>query len=133
MPGADIILAPVVKDVPVKYDVVRFNGSLLKENAFRQSAGPEVDAAWESLGVNCMRFASVGPFVYELTAVVGLTDRSVRVLPDIATQSGLLRDQVKINEKYGGGFPANVEGLHQLHCLVRHSSFAGVYCQSGAC
>jgi hypothetical protein len=24
---------------------------------------------------------------------------------------------VKISEKYGGGFPANVEGLHQLHCL----------------
>jgi hypothetical protein len=30
----------------------------------------------------------------------------------------LLPDQVKINQKYGGGFPANVEGLHQLHCLV---------------
>jgi hypothetical protein len=26
-------------------------------------------------------------------------------------------DQVQINPKYGGGFPANVEGLHHLHCL----------------
>lgn len=51
---ADILPAPVVRDVPIKYDVVRFNGSLLKENIFRQTAGPEVDAAWESLGVNCM-------------------------------------------------------------------------------
>lgn len=24
---------------------------------------------------------------------------------------------MKINPKYGGGFPANVEGLHHLHCL----------------
>lgn len=35
-----------------------------------------------------------------------------------AEQSGLAADQVKIKEKYGGGFPANVEGLHHLHCLV---------------
>lgn len=35
-----------------------------------------------------------------------------------AKQSGLAPDQVSINEKYGGGYPANVEGLHQLHCLV---------------
>lgn len=55
--------------------------------------------------------------------LAGLIDRSIRVPPDLAAQSGLLPDQVKINEKYGGGFPANVEGLHQLHCLVRHSSF----------
>jgi Mycotoxin biosynthesis protein UstYa len=44
----------------------------------------------------------------------------LRVPPDQAEKSGLLPDQVKINEKYGGGFPANVEGLHHLHCLVRH-------------
>ena len=50
---ADVLLAPVVEEVDIKYDVVRFNGSLLKENIFRQSAGPEVDAAWGSLGVNC--------------------------------------------------------------------------------
>jgi len=36
-----------------------------------------------------------------------------------APESGFKPDQVKINPKYGGGFPANVEGLHHLHCLVR--------------
>ena len=40
--------------------------------------------------------------------------------PEEAEKSGLVLDQVKISEKYGGGFPANVEGLHQLHCLVSH-------------
>lgn len=34
-----------------------------------------------------------------------------------AANSGLRLDQVKISPKYGGGFPANVEGLHHLHCL----------------
>lgn len=24
---------------------------------------------------------------------------------------------MKVKEKYGGGYPANVEGLHHLHCL----------------
>lgn len=45
-------------------------------------------------------------------------DRSVRIPLEDAEQSGLAADQVKINAKYGGGLPANVEGLHHLHCLV---------------
>jgi hypothetical protein len=48
-----------------------------------------------------------------------LLDRGVRIPSEDAEKSGLAADQVKINEKYGGGFPANVEGLHHLHCLVR--------------
>lgn len=36
---------------------------------------------------------------------------------DLAAKSGLTPDQVQVSEKYGGGFPANVEGLHHLHCL----------------
>jgi len=59
-------------------------------------AGPEVDAAWSSLGVDY---------------------RPLAVPADQAEMSGLLPDQVKVSEKYGGGFPANVEGLHHLHCL----------------
>lgn len=42
-----------MSNIPIKYHRQRFNGSLLKENIFRQAASPEVDAAWESLGVNC--------------------------------------------------------------------------------
>ncbi|CDM30297.1 hypothetical protein DTO013E5_9278 [Penicillium roqueforti] len=86
----------VMKEVGIQYSLQEFNGSLLKENVFRQDAGPDVDAAWESLGVNY---------------------RSIRVPPEDAEKSGLANDQVKINAKYGGGFPANVEGLHHLHCL----------------
>jgi hypothetical protein len=46
--------APIVKDVGVTYSPVRFQGSLLKSNVFRLDAGPEVDAAWKSLGADCM-------------------------------------------------------------------------------
>jgi hypothetical protein len=45
-------------------------------------------------------------------------DRAARIPVEEAARSGLAPDQVKIKEKYGGGYPANVEGLHHLHCLV---------------
>lgn len=47
-------IATVMKEVGIQYSLLEFNGSLLKENIFRQDAGPDVDAAWESLGVNCL-------------------------------------------------------------------------------
>jgi hypothetical protein len=46
--------APIVKDVGVTYSLVRFQGSLLESNDFRLDAGPKVDAAWKSLGADCM-------------------------------------------------------------------------------
>lgn len=45
--------APVLNDVDTSYQPVMFNGSFMKENAFRLKAGPEVDEAWGSLGVHC--------------------------------------------------------------------------------
>jgi hypothetical protein len=45
-------------------------------------------------------------------------DRAAIVPTELAARSGLGLDQVQVSEKYGGGFPANVEGLHHLHCLV---------------
>jgi hypothetical protein len=47
------VLAPFTKDVGLKFDTVQYNGSFFKETAFRKDAGPEVDAAWKSLGVDC--------------------------------------------------------------------------------
>ncbi|EAW08969.1 oxidase ustYa family protein [Aspergillus clavatus NRRL 1] len=88
--------SPVVSNVDITYQPERFNGSLLKENIYRQDASPEVDAAWEALGVNY---------------------RSLRVPAEEAERAGLASDQVKISQKYGGGYPANVEGFHHLHCL----------------
>ncbi len=47
------LAAPVLDDITIGFTIKRFNGSLFHDNEFRQSAGPEVDAAWASLGVNC--------------------------------------------------------------------------------
>ncbi|OJD31280.1 tat pathway signal sequence [Diplodia corticola] len=88
--------SPLWDQIEVSYGITQFNGSLLKENIFRQDASPEVDAAWESLGINY---------------------RSVAIPADKAEKAGIAEGQVKISEKYGGGYPANVEGLHHLHCL----------------
>lgn len=94
-------------DVDGSFHLVHFNGSLLKENVFRLPAGPEVDAAWDSLGINY---------------------RPIAVPKKQAARSGLKPYQVQINSAYGGGFPANVEGLHHLHCLnlVRQSLFFNI-------
>jgi hypothetical protein len=35
------------------YHTVQFEGSFLHENIYRQTGSPEVDAAWEALGINC--------------------------------------------------------------------------------
>ncbi|MCJ1332214.1 hypothetical protein MMC10_008906 [Thelotrema lepadinum] len=88
--------SPVIQEVDIEFDVVHFNGSLFKRNLFRQDAGSEVDEAWESLGVDYR--AAIVPI--ELAEISGLTPYHVQVRPE-----------------YGGGFPANVEGLHHLHCL----------------
>ena len=48
-----ILSAPIIKDVEITYNQVQFNGSLLVSNAYRLDAGPEVDAAWKELGVDC--------------------------------------------------------------------------------
>jgi hypothetical protein len=78
------------------YSTKLFNGSLMHENIFRQVGSPEVDAAWQSLGVD-----------YRATIVPA----------SLAPKAGLQQSQVQVREKYGGGYPANVEGLHHLHCL----------------
>lgn len=51
--GTDKHVAPVVNEVKPSWHTVQFNGSFLHENIYRQSAGPEVDAAWEALGTDC--------------------------------------------------------------------------------
>lgn len=35
-----------------------------------------------------------------------------------ALQSGLRRGFVRVSPEYSGGYMANVEALHHLHCLV---------------
>lgn len=46
-------------------------------------------------------------------------DRSILIPPHLAQPLGLKPNQhVHAREKFGGGYVANLEGLHHLHCLV---------------
>lgn len=90
-------LAPVLKDVKVQYAYTEFNGTFMKEDVYRRKGSPEVDAAWEALGVDY---------------------RAGVISVDEGLRSGLSPAHVQRAEKYGGGFFVNVEGLHHLHCLV---------------
>ncbi|KAJ4173046.1 hypothetical protein NW754_012051 [Fusarium falciforme] len=78
--------SPLLDDVAITYKTVEFDGKFMNENVFRRNASPEVDAAWESLGVD----ARPGVISYE---------------DGIA--SGLDRSFVQRNPKYGGGFIVN--------------------------
>ncbi|KAH0392815.1 hypothetical protein KCU89_g13067, partial [Aureobasidium melanogenum] len=88
--------SPLIPDVTLAFHEQQFNGSLLKENIYRRNASEEVDEAWQALGIDY---------------------RSVVIPAALASRAGIAEDQVKVSSEYGGGFVANVEGLHQLHCL----------------
>ncbi|KAJ2893718.1 tat pathway signal sequence [Zalerion maritima] len=44
--------SPVLEDISLSYESTTFNGSFMHENRYRLDASPEVDEAWEELGVN---------------------------------------------------------------------------------
>jgi hypothetical protein len=51
--GDYLFQAPLLKEVDVKYGYKHFNGSFMRQTVFRKLGSPEVDAAWETLGVDC--------------------------------------------------------------------------------
>jgi hypothetical protein len=55
---ADFNQAPLLEDIGISYNFIRYEGSLIEENVFRQIGSPEVDAAWKSLGIECNSPAS---------------------------------------------------------------------------
>jgi hypothetical protein len=67
-------------------------------------------ATWQTAVVQYNRRTDAGTLV--------ATDRPVVIPDSLAAKTGLTKDHVRIKEKYGGGYPVLVEGMHQLHCLV---------------
>ncbi|CAK7237255.1 hypothetical protein SCUCBS95973_009899 [Sporothrix curviconia] len=96
--------SPLLDAVDIHYAPVQFNGSFLEETVYRRPGAPDVDAAWEALGV----------------------DYRAGVIPaEAGPASGLTLGHVQRADRYGGGFLVNVEGMHHLHCLnlVRKSLY----------
>ncbi|CAM1510541.1 Fc.00g008760.m01.CDS01 [Cosmosporella sp. VM-42] len=96
--------SPLLNDVQIKYEFQHFDGNFMNESIYRQKGSPEVDAAWEALGVD----SRAGIISHEDGLASGLDDSFVQRA-----------------EKHGGGFLVNVEGMHHLHCLnlVRKSLY----------
>ncbi|CAH0039581.1 unnamed protein product [Clonostachys rhizophaga] len=88
--------SPLLRDTAITYRTHTFDGSFMDENIYRQQGSPEVDAAWEALGVDSR---------------AGIISR------EDGLASGLDSSFVQRADKYGGGFLVNVEGMHHLHCL----------------
>jgi hypothetical protein len=80
----------------MEYKTTTFNSSLFELNFYRADAGPEVDTAWDELGVNY---------------------RSIVISKETAARSGISSDHLKMSHAFGGGYLVNVEGLQHLQCL----------------
>jgi hypothetical protein len=120
----------MLEDIDISYDVVQFNGTFVHENIYRQDAGPEVDAAWEALGVGCewptFLLTRHLPCCIDLCMLINFHTVRPSIVPDsLAAKSGLTKDHAHRKLQYGGGYPVFVEGLHQLHCLVRQYTLTG--------
>jgi hypothetical protein len=111
--NANIETAPLVAEVKPNWHTIRFNGSFFHENIYRKPPSDEVDAAWTALGIDCKWPRTGGMYKADIAV-----DRSVIIPESEANRTRLRPDQVKVSKHYGGGFPANVEGLHHLHCLL---------------
>jgi hypothetical protein len=46
--------APIIESRDLKYHMTRFNNSLLHPTVYREDPGPQVDQAWQDLGINRM-------------------------------------------------------------------------------
>ncbi|PNY29595.1 Uncharacterized protein TCAP_00492 [Tolypocladium capitatum] len=80
--------SPLLKDVSIRYRFHDFNGSFMDEDIYRRPGSPEVDEAWEALGVDYR------------AGVISHQD---------GLASGLGQSFVQRSDKYGGGF---------LECII---------------
>ncbi|KAK3302844.1 uncharacterized protein B0T15DRAFT_400731, partial [Chaetomium strumarium] len=91
-------------EVEKTYSTTTFNGTFMQETIYRRLGSPEVDSAWEALGI----------------------DYRPSVIPEQEGHAGgLTKHHVQRAKKYEGGYSVQVEGLHHLHCLnlVRKSLY----------
>lgn len=53
------VTGPILDNTDIKYETVRFNGSLFTNTIYREDPSPEVDEAWLNLGIKCMSSISI--------------------------------------------------------------------------
>lgn len=53
------LTGPILDNIDIEYETVRFNGSLFTNTIYREEPSPEVDEAWHNLGTKCMLSVSI--------------------------------------------------------------------------
>jgi hypothetical protein len=112
--------SPVLHDISSSFHrqffTQRYDGRFMDENMHCQFGRPEVNEAWNALGLKCTS-SSYFSIMRSSTDKVSV-DRILRIGEEDATEAGFPPNHVHVNPKYGGGFFGHFEGLHHLHCLV---------------
>jgi len=90
----------------------------MKETIYRGHASPEVDAAWEALGTDCKSPTQHMREIMRATDFFNTVVMPILVPEKDAERYGLASGMVKRKAEVGGGFPAQVDTFHLLHCLV---------------
>ncbi|PLB49953.1 hypothetical protein P170DRAFT_435237 [Aspergillus steynii IBT 23096] len=101
------IWSPVWEDVSTAYTHTRFNGTLDAPSQYRGPPSSAVDEAWSELD-------NVG---------------SVALDEETFLRAGGTKENARMPDDLGGGYMADIEVLHQMHCLnfVRMAVYAEHY------
>lgn len=83
-------------DVEITFRRQTFFPGFYDQSVFQEDGGPAVDEAWRTLGVDYPEMI---------------------VSPEEGKAAGL-EGRIRQTASEGGGYPALMESMHQLHCLV---------------
>ncbi|KAF2424211.1 hypothetical protein EJ08DRAFT_700807 [Tothia fuscella] len=90
--------SPILDAIDITYSSIPFDGNFSHRSVYAELNvhSNEVDEAWTALGADL---------------------RGVVIPEDKGERFGLSQSQVKIDIAEGGGFVANIEAMHHVHCL----------------
>jgi len=104
--------SPILDSIPIQYKPVYFNVTLFSDSIYRQDASPEVHQAWLDLGLAGKSLPST---IFLSLIVLRI---ATQVIPETdADRVGFTQGMVKLRDSEGGGFIAQMEVFHNLHCL----------------
>jgi hypothetical protein len=104
--------SPILDSIPIQHKPVYFNVTLFSDSIYRQDASPEVHQAWLDLGLAGKSLPST---IFLSLIVLRI---ATQVIPETdADRVGFTQGMVKLRDSEGGGFIAQMEVFHNLHCL----------------
>lgn len=92
---------------------MEFESTLFTSNTYRDNASVELDKAWHDLGVSRKPNRSLNKCSANYVSIVG----NVIVSEEDGVRAGIPKGNAKFPLDRGGGFLAEVQVFHQLHCV----------------